>query len=288
MIYSRQSPPQEYYIYAYIRSQDSSIAPKGTPYYIGKGSGKRAWVKHKINLPEDTNHIVILESNLTEIGAYALERRLIRWYGRIIDNDGILENISKGGPAGRSYKSKANRKGKKNKNPYPLKGKSYDEIFGTGYSEIKKRKLLEYAKSENGKERNRKAGLKAGERIKENGWSREIIEKRVKTRQKQGTYYTDMSACYMPEAIEKRTKTRLEKGVNYNTIVCNSAENRFKRQRTKLLELIRKLELQYKTNFSQELLRKARKERVSYLQDKTLFRYLTLEELSKFGYTSEL
>ena len=27
-----------YYVYAYLRSKDSTIAPKGTPYYIGKGS----------------------------------------------------------------------------------------------------------------------------------------------------------------------------------------------------------------------------------------------------------
>lgn len=97
-----------------------------------------------------------------------------------------------------------------------------------------------------------------------------------------------MSACHTVEAIAKRTQTRLEKGVNYNTTICNSTENKFKRQRTKLLNAILNLELRYKTNFSRELLREARKERVSYLQDKTLFRYLTPEELSKFGYTSGL
>lgn len=97
MIYSRQSLPQDYYIYAYIRSQDSCAAPKGTPYYIGKGSGRRAWVKHKINLPEDPAYIVILESNLTEIGAFALERRMIQWYGRIDNNTGILRNRTEGG-----------------------------------------------------------------------------------------------------------------------------------------------------------------------------------------------
>lgn len=151
MIYSRQSPPQDYYIYAYIRSQDSCAGPKGTPYYIGKGSGRRAWVKHTVTVPEDNNYIVILESNLTEIGAYALERRYIRWYGRIIDNNGILENKTKGSPSGRSHKGMSYRKGKKNKNPYPLKGKNYAEIFGPEYAAIKKQKLLEYAHSEIGK-----------------------------------------------------------------------------------------------------------------------------------------
>jgi hypothetical protein len=71
-----------YYVYAYIRSKDSSTAKAGTPYYIGKGKHKRAWSKtHKVNLPKNINNIVILESGLSEIGALALERRYIRWYG---------------------------------------------------------------------------------------------------------------------------------------------------------------------------------------------------------------
>lgn len=288
MIYSRQSPPQDYYIYAYIRSQDSCMASKGTPYYIGKGSGNRAWVKHKITLPEDPGCIVILESNLTEIGAYALERRLIRWYGRIIDNDGILENISKGGPAGRSYKGRSYRKGKKNKNPYPLKGKTFEETFGPEYAAIKKKKLVDYANSEDGKKKNLRSGLKAGIIIKENGWSIDSIEKRVKTRKEKGNYSADMSACHTAEAIEKRTRTRLEKGVKINTRACNAPESRFAREKTKLLQLISKLEEIYAEKFSADLLRKAKRDKVSYLQDKTLYRYLTPEELSKFGYTSAL
>lgn len=90
--------PIGYYVYAYIRDKDSLTAKSGTPYYIGKGHGSRAFDNHKsIPVPRSQSNIVIVEQNLTELGALALERRYIKWYGRKDTKSGILINKTDGG-----------------------------------------------------------------------------------------------------------------------------------------------------------------------------------------------
>lgn len=87
-----------YYVYAYLREKDSKTAKAGSPYYIGKGKGKRAYGKHySCPVPKNKSLIIFLETNLSEIGALALERRMIEWYGRIDSRSGILRNQTDGG-----------------------------------------------------------------------------------------------------------------------------------------------------------------------------------------------
>lgn len=115
-IYSKSNHPKGYYVYAYLRKQSSNTALIGSPYYIGKGIKDRAWHKYKHRVPvPDSDQIVILESNLTEVGALALERRYIQWYGRKDIGTGILTNMTNGGDGTSGHKLSASTRLKMSK-----------------------------------------------------------------------------------------------------------------------------------------------------------------------------
>lgn len=91
--------PNRFYTYAYLRED-------GSPYYVGKGSARRIYVKNKrhIKPPKDKSRVIFLKRNLTEEDAFKHEKYVIAIFGRKDLGTGILLNMSDGGQGSSGYK----------------------------------------------------------------------------------------------------------------------------------------------------------------------------------------
>lgn len=81
-----------YYVYFYLRED-------GSPYYVGKGKGHRAFYrgKREISRPKEKSRIVFPHTNLDEWEAFYWEQFWINFYGRKDIDTGILRNRTSGG-----------------------------------------------------------------------------------------------------------------------------------------------------------------------------------------------
>lgn len=121
----------KFYVYIWLRDD-------GTPYYVGKGCGRRAFVtnSHLVNRPS-INRILLREFP-TEESAREAEMFFIAHFGRKDIGTGILRNMTDGGDRGpvgykhtEEWKIKMSERSKGNKyrlgHPCPMKGKKHTQ-----------------------------------------------------------------------------------------------------------------------------------------------------------------
>ncbi len=95
------STTDPFYTYLWLRED-------GTPYYVGKGTNNRAYVRHRMgNAPPKDR--VILQEHPSEQDAWDAEMFLIDYYGRKDLGTGCLINRTDGGEGGGVNPSEATR-----------------------------------------------------------------------------------------------------------------------------------------------------------------------------------
>jgi len=140
-----------YYTYAYLREDK-------TPYYIGKGKGKRIYsTTRTLKLPKDKSRIILLKQNLTEEKAFRHEIYMIALFGRKDLGTGILRNLTDGGEgaSGRILTEETKKKiGEANKgktlseeNKRKISGRNH-YLYGKTHSEETRKKVSEALQGE--------------------------------------------------------------------------------------------------------------------------------------------
>ena len=122
----------KFYTYCYLDENNK-------PYYIGKGTGRRAYKVHdNVSIPPK-NRIIILKRNLSEKDAYRHETYMISVFGRNTDG-GILLNVSDGGGDPPCWTGKKHKEISKQKISAAVSGKNHPQ-YGKPLTEEHKQKI---------------------------------------------------------------------------------------------------------------------------------------------------
>lgn len=119
-----------FYTYAYLREDRS-------PYYVGKGTGRRAYSKqHSVYIPSEEK-IIILKKNITEEEAIRHEIYMIALFGRKDLGTGILHNKTDGGDGTRGILFTKEQREQISKRQLGAK----NHFYGKSHTEVTKKKM---------------------------------------------------------------------------------------------------------------------------------------------------
>jgi hypothetical protein len=194
--------PNRFYTYAYLREDR-------TPYYIGKGQGKRLYQKGKgeVYPPKDKSRIIFLKQNLIEEDAFKHEIYMIAVFGRKDLGTGILRNKTGGGDGvsgivlSEENKRKRSERMKGTNNPHYGKRGENSHMYGKNFSEETRRKQSE---------------AKSGKNNPNYGKSNSEELKRKQSEIKKGKYTGENNPFYGKSHSEdaKRKQSLAKKGEN--------------------------------------------------------------------------
>ena len=131
-----------FYVYLFMREDFFS------PYYVGKGTGKRWRMTNGrvVPSPPDKSRIIKIKDNLTEEESKELEKKLILFWGRKDLGTGVLHNRTDGGDGTSGWiPSQEWRDEISKRNKGKMKGKN-NPNFGNRWTDEMKRNLSEKRK----------------------------------------------------------------------------------------------------------------------------------------------
>jgi hypothetical protein len=191
---------RRFYTYAFLRRD-------GTPYYIGKGTGNRAFLnkgRKGCKRPKDKSRILFLKKGLTEEEAFRHEKYLIAVLGRKDLGTGILRNRTDGGD-GKSGAIVSNET--KIKMSGAHKGEN-NPMFGKTQSDESKKKM---SGAHKGKKLSDETKKKIGEAKKGNthmlGKTLSEETKKKLSDARKGKTHSDETKKKMSEARKGKTKS---------------------------------------------------------------------------------